>query len=582
MTHKPRRRQPRRHSVRSLIQQLDLLKWTFGPGTARAKVQAARQLERATLARTEDWLTYHDALCVLRTYPDNRDVMRQAERGLATFPGRLAAWLERAQQRAALELEDSGLACTDVVHPFSLELCDRLAARYPGRVEIDWDGADSESLDRLMRLQSLLVVWSENDSLDYDFELDALSWLSRVQTRHDRTKLEALLRLFRTSTLPRSVQRYLFDDLNLSVRFRLGPLPISRTRHRFPCPRMFYQDVPRLGRSADLRAALARPPAPLQKLSARRGQYYIDALQDAHAVRNRELFPVIFANPAESYLYEPGRGLQFVLFGMSPSLRLPFETNFGGLLVRNGMPLGYCIASPWFDRSELAINVFPAYRSGESAYVFEQFSGLLHHHFGILAFYVRSHQMGEDDPEPLESGAFWFYYKLGFRAVNPRVYALAEREMQKIRNTPNYRSSLPTLKRMSHTDVMLHTDVRLQSKYKEPPLVNLAYAITRWFAKESDGDRALGTRKAAALLARRLGLGRLRSWSDAERGAFDQWAPLLVQIPNWQRWKASERAHLAAILRAKGAGLERDYVHLCQTHPRLLDSLKQISRSVKR
>jgi hypothetical protein len=573
---------PRRtRAARELLRTLDLVKWVFDPGSERSKLNLLRGLERARFTRPADWLCYHDALCVLRTYPDSERLMRSAERALRSLPRRLRAYLGSAPQAARLELRDSGLAHTDVVHPYSLELCERLVRRYPGRLDIDWEEALPESLDGVLRMQSLLVTWAENDSLDYDVLLEAQAWLQRVRTRSDRTALEALLRILRTSRTPRAVQRHLFDELDLPIRFKPGAAPISRTRHRLPQGTTFLQNQPVRGRSTDLRTALRARPGPLRNLREREGQAYIDALQDAHAVRNRELFPVIFANPHEAYLYEAGRGLRFVLFGMQPEMRLPFESNFGGILVRNGMPLGYCIAAPWFDRSEIAINVFPAYRSGESAFVFEQFALLLHRHFGVQAFYVRSHQMGEDDPEPLESGAFWFYYKLGFRALNPRVYALAEREALRIRHRPGYRSPMVMLKRLSHTDVKLHVDPRLQARYTEPPLVKLAYAVTDWFTREALGDRRAGTAKAVAAVTRQLGLGSLRTWSESEKTALARWAPLLVQVPGLARWNGGDRAHLAAIVRAKGGGSERDYIRLCQSHPRLLAGFRQVARDTR-
>ena len=477
----------------SALKSLDQIKWVFDRHSESKKFALCRRLHRARFTSAAAWLTYHDALCVLRTYPESERLLRAAERSLRSVPRRLHAFLAGAGARAAQKLQDSGLPHTDVVHPFSLELCERLVRRYPGRLDLDWEEATPQSLDALLRVQSLLVSWSENDLLDYDFELDLQTWLARMLTRRDRTPLESLLRLLRNSRLPREAQRYLFDEQDLPIRLRIGNAPFSRALHRLPDGRPFLQTVPLRGRSADLRTALKQPPGSLRRLSERVGQSYIDALQDAHAVRNRELFPVIFANPQECYRYTAGRGLSFVIYGMAPEMRLPFESNFGGILVRNGMPLGYCIAAPWFDRSELAINVFPAYRSGESAFVFEQFALLLHRYFGIQAFFVRSHQMGEDDPEPLESGAFWFYYKLGFRAINPRVFALAEREAAQIREKPGYRSPMSILKRLSHTDVKLHVDPRLQARYTEPPLVKLAWAIADWCTREADGDREAAT-----------------------------------------------------------------------------------------
>lgn len=579
-----KRQRPARKTHPELValQSLDLIKWVFDHNSESKKFALCRRLLRARFTTASAWLTYHDALCVLRTYPESDRLLRAAERSLRSLPRRLHAFLRDARTGATLKLQDSGLPHTDVVHPYSLELCERLAGRYPGRLDIDWEDAVPESLDALLRVQSLLVSWSENDLLDYDLDVDLHTWLSRMQTRRDRTPLEALLRLLRTSRVPRAAQRHLFDEQDLSIRLRIGALPISRALHRLPGGRPFFQTVPLRGRSADLRTALKETPGSMRRLPAREGQLYIDALQDAHAVRNRELFPVIFANPHECYRYAAGRGLSFVLYGMAPEMRLPFESNLGGLLVRNGMPLGYCIAAPWFDRSELAINVFPAYRSGESAFVFEQFALLLHRYFGIQAFFVRSHQMGEDDPEPLESGAFWFYYKLGFRAINPRVFALAEREAERIRKEPGYRSPMSKLKRLSHTDVKLHVDPRQQARYTEPPLVKLAWAVADWCTREADGDRDVATEKAASQAARVLGLGSLRGWSKSERTGLERWAPLLVQLPGWTRWSAQDKAHLAAIVRAKGGGWERDYVRLCQTHSRLLAGFRAIARGVRR
>ena len=72
------------------------------------------------------------------------------------------------------------------------------------------------------------------------------------------------------------------------------------------------------------------------------------------------------AHPAEVYVNEPGRGVQIVLYGMEPEMRLPFETNWGYMLVRNGVPVGYGVAANWFDRAEIAID--PADQVPELAY----------------------------------------------------------------------------------------------------------------------------------------------------------------------------------------------------------------------
>jgi hypothetical protein len=564
------------------IARFDAIKWRFDATSAAAKAKLITSLERRAIRSSRWLLVYHDALCVVSTYPETGALRQQAQRALKVFPQRLIRGTRAGRDQLQYELQDTGLGQTYVVHPFSFELCTHLISRYPGQIEIGWDEVEDESLDRLLKVLVLLVIWSENDSLDYDPEVDARPWLRRARSRSDRTDLETLIRLFRQSRLEPATQRHLFDELMLPVCWQIGKAPVSRTLHRLPHKKIFYQTEPRRPRCDNLRTELAKPPTPLVKLSTQQGRMYIEALQDAHAVRNRELFPVIFANPAEVYLNEPGRGIGFVIFGMIPEMRLPFESNFGAIIVRNGMPVGYGIAAPWFDRSEIAINIFPAYRSGESAFIFEQFFRVFHHHFDAKAFFVRSHQMGEDDDEPLKSGAFWFYYKLGFRAKNPAVRRIAQQEVAKMKRKPGYRSSLDTLRSMSHTDVFLHSDPRQTASYREPSLVNLSYAITDYYARTEDGNRQTQTEEAARQVQKMLRVPHLRGWSRGERLALERWAPLLANAKTVSKWSNRDKRGMVDIIRAKGGRSERDFILLCNQHPKLRRALETVAARAAR
>jgi hypothetical protein len=331
----------RKSTTHRAIARLDASKWRFDATSADVKAELLSSLEQCTIESSRWLLTYHDALCVLRTYPETGAIRQKAERALKTFPRRLQRGRRALRDQFQYELQDTGLCHTDVVHPFSYELCTQLIDRYPGQVEIEWDETEDDSQDRLLKALVLLVLWSENDSLDYDPEVDAQPWLRRARCRSDRTDLETLIRLFRQSPLQPAAGRHLFDELLLPIRWQLGKASVSRTLHRVPHSKIYYQVEPLRRRCDNLRTELAKPPTPLVRLTAETGRMYIEALQDAHAVRNRELFPVIFANPAEVYLNEPGRGVGFVIFGMVPEMRLPFESNFGAIIVRNGMPVGY-------------------------------------------------------------------------------------------------------------------------------------------------------------------------------------------------------------------------------------------------
>jgi hypothetical protein len=62
---------------------------------------------------------------------------------------------------------------------------------------------------------------------------------------------------------------------------------------------------------------------------------------------------------------------------------------------------------------------------------------------------VDPYQIGHENEEAIESGAFWFYYKLGFRPASTEHARLALREEEKIARTPGYRTSPATLRRLA-------------------------------------------------------------------------------------------------------------------------------------
>jgi hypothetical protein len=270
--------------------------------------------------------------------------------------------------------------------------------------------------------------------------------------------------------------------------------------------------------------------------------------------------------------------VQIFIYGARPEIRLPLESNFGAMLVRNGLPVGYGVGATLFDRVEIAINVFPAFRSGESSFIIEHFFKLFHHHFGSNVLLVRSRQMGDGDNEPLQSGAFWFYYKLGFRAIDPKVRRLAEQEHEVIRRNKGYRTPLRTLKRLAKSDVFFHVDPSKMDSYREFPIVNLGYVVTKFFADEFDGNRNVGSQRSMSEVGRRLGIRGLNRWSTDEVTAFERMAPLLANIPDLEDWTVRERASLVRIIRAKGSTHERDFLLLSNQHTRFKAALEELAR----
>jgi hypothetical protein len=67
----------------------------------------------------------------------------------------------------------------------------------------------------------------------------------------------------------------------------------------------------------------------------------------------------------------------------------------------------------------------------------------------VPCFAVDPYQLGHHNEEAIESGAFWFYRKLGFRPANEHVSKLLRTEEAKLRANPAYRTPARNLRRLA-------------------------------------------------------------------------------------------------------------------------------------
>src|SRR5207247_9378915 len=74
---------------------------------------------------------------------------------------------------------------------------------------------------------------------------------------------------------------------------------------------------------------------------------------------------------------------------------------------------------------------------------------LFHQLLVVTSFAVDPYQVGLHNEEAIDSGAFWFYRKLGFRPANANVAKILAREEAKLRADPTYRTSASTLRRLA-------------------------------------------------------------------------------------------------------------------------------------
>ena len=568
--------------ARALIGEFTRLKGQVGAtgDAARKKLILLSRLREVPMIRADVLAAYHDLLMFLRAYPDGAAILAEAERQLRAFAARIEAHKAARRGTVASAFTDSGIVGTPVSNVFTYRFVGTIARLYPGRLEIDWNAYRKSDTANVLAVFSPTVSWHEIDAIDNDDDFDPQAWLRLGRDAEHANALDALLGLLATSGFSWPLQEILYESAEIPVLWTLSDFEASRTGRRVPFERIFFQRGPAVGRTSDLRADLARPAAPLRLLPPAQGRDYVRAIVEVLGSRCRELYPLIGASPEEVYLHEPGRGVQVVIYGSRFEIRLPLEASHGYMLVKNGVPIGYGFGAMLFERCELAINIFPEYRSGESSFVIERLLHLFVAHFGARVLVIRPFQIGDDNEEALESGAFWFYHKLGFRPVLPRVRALAEEEQARIAADRSYRSPLKTLKKLAKSDMFFHLDAEKMDGYRELSVARVGYAVTEFIAREFDGNRRMAERASVRRVARALEIADWKRWSAAEIASFHRMAPLLACLSGVARWSLRDRRQLARIVRAKGSRRERDYALLAARHFRFRDAVEQLANDI--
>ncbi|HEX9167021.1 MAG TPA: hypothetical protein VF862_14005, partial [Gemmatimonadales bacterium] len=473
---------------------------------------------------------------------------------------------------AAEPLINSGLAGTDVVGNFTADILGWMAETGPDPV-MAWDEEFLSGADEAL---SLLLLPAERDAvLTEDLTTRGL-WRLAAGKHPVHWILDRVAAL---APDPEARER-LVDGLKLAVRWRLGSA--SRTLTRFPPRPLFFQTAP-LVRQVSLGSVLSEPLPRPRAGGADDAAGLIGVARATLASRARETDTITWANPDEVQLFRLDRGVDVMLIGLRPAHRLPVESYFGFVAARNRIPVAYGGGWVFFGRCEIGVNLFPEFRGGESAFIFAQVLRAYRQRYRVAQFLVDPYQFGKGNTEAIRSGAFWFYYRLGFRPTDPEVATEASAEWARLHSTAGHQTAASVLRRFTASPLFLDVDPleagmtpALDAPWRPvaPDLPSLGLAVTRWIAHHYHADRGRAQSESLRLVSRALGAS-VRPRRKNEREWFERLAPLAAMIPDLGRWPRAERRLLAAALAAKGGRRERDYALRLQQLPRLRQAWQQ-------
>ena len=452
---------PSSNSLERLLDRLEAAKRQFGSPGSAGLAEILSALDRRRFRDARSLIRFHEALLFFRAYAPNARILRLTDRLLAAFPERIA-FLRRtgADLEPFEEPEDSGISGTGLSAVFSYDLARWLARHHPHSIDIDWEGSDESRLGPLL---TRLHPYFAEDGL-VEANIPFLDWFRAAKGNAKGSDLTWLISRLDKIPLPKDVISDLYAHAELALHWDLDNITATRTNLRLPGVRRFFYHTAPLLRRADvsLDAELKSPPLSITKLSRTRGEQMLDLARDTSAMRFRELHGFTYGDPSNVYRAELGRGVEVFVSAILPDHRLPLRTYHAGMFFKNAVPIGYIETLTYRKQMEVGFNLYYTFREGETAWLYARLLRLFQQLLGVTLFIVDPYQLGLNNEEAIESGAFWFYRKLGFRPDDAQVAKLLATEEKKLRAQSDYRSPARILRRLSAGWMVYGTGARLK------------------------------------------------------------------------------------------------------------------------
>jgi hypothetical protein len=564
------------HDPDQLLARLEAAKNRFDRDQLSQLNRLLSQFVSISFDDPQQLLRLHESLLFLRAFPPAPSTIPRIERLLNDFHLRINALIASGVDMSVFDdFDTSGIAGTTMQDIVSLDVAQWLAQRIPRNIEIAW----ADYWDDYQGERSRGDTWPRFiPLLEEDADVEAtIPWQQWLDFARGRQKplpwiLDQVLKL----PLPPRHQAEIYDSLRLPIRWNLADLKLSRTRN-FTRPRTFFFHHSLIQRSeVSLAQELSKPAPKLKKLPATAGHSAINSLREFMFVRYRDLYGATLGDPRTVVRVNVGRGAVIHLWGVPPDRRLPLRAYVCGYTLKNGVPINYFEAIGLCEWIEIGFNTFYTYRQGETAWIYAQILRCLQAFTGAKVFSIYPYQIGQQNDEAIDSGAFWFYRKLGFRPGRAALLKLCETQEKRIGANPKYRTPRRTLQRLAESPMFYEVDSAGSNTnaglWDTFSVRTLALLVNRRMARDFNSDSEKIRKTSTLAVTRALNI-KAQAWSPDEKQALENWSLVLALIPDLSRWTLTEKRHLIEIIRAKAAPSEISYFRQSQKHTRLRRAL---------
>jgi hypothetical protein len=537
-------------------------------GHPREIVSMLVQVARHQFKDSKSLIRLHEILLFLRAYPQSARIARLSDSLSESFPKRIEKLKEsRANISGFDDPEVSGIAGTSVTDTFSFNIVRWLLERHPSQVSFDWEWFEDEN--RLAQTWPRFMPLLEEDAF-VEANVPYVSWLTAA--RDGEREVAWIVEQVERLQLTERERVELYDSLKLYVRWKPS-YRATRTGMRLRVNKLFYHRGPLIQRrEIDLREELEKAGPALERLSRMQGRRILDMARETSTLRYRELYGFTHGDEKRVLKASLGRGVDLFVIGIPPERRLPLRAYHAAMIFKNGVPVGYFEGLSLFERMESGFNFYYSFREGETAWIYARTLNVFRHLLNVTAFSLDPYQLGYENEEGIESGAFWFYRKLGFRPTQPTLLKLAKNEEQKIAKRASHRTAPQVLRRLAAGPMIFELEDAKTGDWDRFALRNIGLAVQRRMAARYQGAAVKIREDSVSSICRILSI-RKSDFTKTEMATLSDFAVVLALIPDLDHWSKHDKDRLVGIVRAKAGADEARYLKLMQQHPRLRDAL---------
>ncbi len=535
-------------STTKFTETLKLLKslmFQFDNESNDKKIKLLNELMLMIPKKHSEFMQLQQLLLGMMAYPGNQPILNLVQK----YTWQLLDELSK-DERLQEKLIGTGLLHTSIECNFSFSKTKHIITQFPNQVSIHSASSSIETQKAILKQ----ILPDVEYSTIHEGEKDLKTRLSKFNSSK-QTDLEWLIQTIESGIADEKTQTFIYNQLGIFIQWKVSNKIDSVSFLRGADLPVYFHTSP-LEKKIDLQEIISKKlPSPV-KLSLKEKQQLIHSAKMTLFYLYRETEPFTNANENDITLFHLDKGISVALFGSISNKRYSLESYIGYLVLKNNIPASYGGGWIFGERSQFGINILESFRGGESSLIICELLRIYHQHFGATRFVVKPYQFGLHNPEAIKTGAFWFYYKLGFRPESEELKALALKEEQEKIKNPSYKSDSHTLKKYTKSNIALTIS---ENSYPIYDSEVISKKITHYINVHYNGNREKALYECFKNLKKTLAIN-TNSWKTEDIDYGKQFSVLCHTHPDAKKWVMRNKKNIISFIQLKSSKTELPWI----------------------